>query len=284
MENFIATDNEQFDVIKRIIDLCDYYVLIIGGRYGSVNAATGKSYTEMEYDYAIEKGIPVLAFAIDDIKNLPDDKKDSNDLYKAKLTVFREKALKNRLAGIWGNKDELAYKVFAALVNAKQEFDRPGWVRGGEYDEKTLLEKICTLNDENQKLKEEIEKRKLASKDIFDDVAYKQKIKLHFQENIFIYYSGMQLGEKDIELSYEEIFKQVSLSFLTEGTQKDFENAVNNLVSGYHTSTKTILKIKAQFLILGLIALRKEKKGKEDVELISLTTLGLSEMKRLNAA
>lgn len=94
----------------------------------------------------------------------------------------------------------------------------------------------------------------------------------------------MQLGEKDIELSYEEIFKQVSLSFLTEGTQKDFENAVNNLVSGYHTSTKTILKIKAQFLILGLIALRKEKKGKEDVELISLTTLGLSEMKRLNAA
>jgi len=27
MEAFVATDNEQFEVIKRVIDLCDYYVL-----------------------------------------------------------------------------------------------------------------------------------------------------------------------------------------------------------------------------------------------------------------
>ena len=30
MEAFVATDNEQFEVIKKVIDLCDYYVLIIG--------------------------------------------------------------------------------------------------------------------------------------------------------------------------------------------------------------------------------------------------------------
>ena len=51
MENFVATDDEQFNVIKKVIDLCDYYVLILGKRYGSVNEKTGISYTEMEYNY-----------------------------------------------------------------------------------------------------------------------------------------------------------------------------------------------------------------------------------------
>lgn len=55
MEAFVATNDEQFNVIKKVIDLCDYYVLIVGGRYGSVNEATGLSYTEMEYDYAVKK-------------------------------------------------------------------------------------------------------------------------------------------------------------------------------------------------------------------------------------
>jgi len=59
MEAFVATNDEQFEVIKKVIDLCDYYVLIIGGRYGSINSQTGLSYTEMEYDYAVSKEIPV---------------------------------------------------------------------------------------------------------------------------------------------------------------------------------------------------------------------------------
>lgn len=46
MEAFVATDAEQFDVIKQVIDLCDYYVLIIGKRYGSVSSETNISYTK----------------------------------------------------------------------------------------------------------------------------------------------------------------------------------------------------------------------------------------------
>ena len=60
MEAFVATDVEQFEVIKKVIDLCDYYVLIIGKRYGSVNQTTELSYTEMEYEYAKQQQIPVL--------------------------------------------------------------------------------------------------------------------------------------------------------------------------------------------------------------------------------
>jgi hypothetical protein len=51
MELFPAMDEEQWHFIKRIIDDCDYYILVIGGRYGSMSKE-GVSYTEMEYDYA----------------------------------------------------------------------------------------------------------------------------------------------------------------------------------------------------------------------------------------
>ena len=47
MELFPAADEEQWKFIKRVIDDCDYYILIIGGRYGSLTAE-GISYTEKE--------------------------------------------------------------------------------------------------------------------------------------------------------------------------------------------------------------------------------------------
>jgi hypothetical protein len=60
MELFPAMDEETFDFIKTVIDDCDYYLLIIANRYGS-SAPDGISYTEKEYDYAVSKGIKVVA-------------------------------------------------------------------------------------------------------------------------------------------------------------------------------------------------------------------------------
>ena len=57
MELFPANDTDQFDFIKKIIDDCDYYILIVGGRYGTISD-DGISYTEKEFDYAIDKKIP----------------------------------------------------------------------------------------------------------------------------------------------------------------------------------------------------------------------------------
>ena len=36
MEHFVATNEEQFEYIKRLLDETDYYVVIIGNRYGSI--------------------------------------------------------------------------------------------------------------------------------------------------------------------------------------------------------------------------------------------------------
>jgi hypothetical protein len=56
MELFTAGDESQMNVINRWIDESDIYLLILGGRYGSVEPLTKKSYSHLEYEYAVEKG------------------------------------------------------------------------------------------------------------------------------------------------------------------------------------------------------------------------------------
>jgi hypothetical protein len=54
MELFPAADDDQWTLIKRVIDDCDYYIVIIAGKCGSIGP-TGLSYTRMEYEYAVSK-------------------------------------------------------------------------------------------------------------------------------------------------------------------------------------------------------------------------------------
>src|SRR5271157_436424 len=79
MEMFSADDDDQWKVISDTIDSCDYYIIIIGHRYGS-ETKEGISYTEKEYDYARSKNIPILTFIRQrNISTLPDERDDDPD-------------------------------------------------------------------------------------------------------------------------------------------------------------------------------------------------------------
>jgi hypothetical protein len=62
MEQFPAMPMSQWEYITKMIDSSDYYLLILAGRYGFIDSKSGLSYTEKEFQYALEQGIPVLAF------------------------------------------------------------------------------------------------------------------------------------------------------------------------------------------------------------------------------
>ena len=156
MEAFVATDVEQFEVIKKVIDLCDYYVLIIGKRYGSVSPSTGLSYTEMEYEYAKQQKIPVLVFAIDETVELPVDKTEVDPDRVEALKRFRQNAMTNRLASVWKTPDELTAALAISIMRAKNEIERPGWQRAVDYDEATLLRDIMNLQKENTQLQKNL--------------------------------------------------------------------------------------------------------------------------------
>lgn len=90
MENFGAMGEKQWNYIKKEIDNSDYYMLIIGGRYGSINEY-GISYTEMEFDYAYNRGIRIIPFLIKDMDTIPIGKCEPTEEGREKLTKFRRK-------------------------------------------------------------------------------------------------------------------------------------------------------------------------------------------------
>jgi hypothetical protein len=131
MEMFPALDMDQFEFIKAIIDKSDYYILIVAGRYGSL-APDKIGYTEKEYKYAIEKGIPVLAFVKRDIDNIPAKHTDQDRNLKKRLIKFRQEIGIGRLINMWDDRYELKSKISLSLREAFESNPRTGWVRANE--------------------------------------------------------------------------------------------------------------------------------------------------------
>ncbi len=90
MELFPAGNSDQWTLIKGVIEQSDYYLIIIGGRYGSMTAE-GISYTEKEYDYAVELGIPIIGFVPADAEAIPVGKTDKDSNAAQKLSAFQAK-------------------------------------------------------------------------------------------------------------------------------------------------------------------------------------------------
>ncbi|MEJ8764206.1 DUF4062 domain-containing protein, partial [Phocaeicola sp. HCN-40430] len=89
MEYFNASDDSQWEVIKSLIRECDYYVLIVAGRYGSIEEESGKSYTQKEFEYAVEQGVPVISFVHKHPESLPGTKIEQDPLKHEKLDIFK---------------------------------------------------------------------------------------------------------------------------------------------------------------------------------------------------
>lgn len=89
MEQFPASNMSQMEYIKMMLDSCDYYLLILAGKYGSVDV-DGIGFTEKEYDYAIANGIPVMSILVEDIGKLENAKCEDTDAKRELLMKFRE--------------------------------------------------------------------------------------------------------------------------------------------------------------------------------------------------
>lgn len=281
MESFVATDDEQFNVIKKVIDLCDYYILILGKRYGSVNESTGLSYTEMEYNYAIDKGIPVLVFAIDDSVVLDSDKVEADDIKKGKLAQFKSRAMRNRLASIWRDTSDLLGKVAISIMQAKSEISRPGWHRGNNTDQEKLINEVLVLRKENDDLKNQMSTL-LESKENtnLNETFFKKEIMLHYTEQVYIFTSDTTINHKVITTTLDELFKYISLRLTGNKSASDFIDAVSSFQSGYYIDDQDALVVRNKFEQLGLL---ESFTGKNDIEMIKLTDAGIKMMNRLNS-
>lgn len=119
MELFTSGDQSQWETIKSWIDESDVYMLILGGRYGSIEKTTELSYTELEYDYAVSKGKPFFAVVIQDQALEKKVKNEGTSAIEksngAALQKFREKVLSN-ISSFFDDEKDIRLTVYESLA------------------------------------------------------------------------------------------------------------------------------------------------------------------------
>lgn len=199
MELFPAVDEEQWQFIKKVIDDCDYYILIIGGRYGTISK-NGISYTEKEYDYAIEKGLKVIAFLHETPEEISFAKSEINPENRTKLLNFKERVASGRLVRFWNKSDELPGLVALALTKTIKMYPAVGWVRANEVSNKELLVELNKTRTENSNLRE-----KLASLPSVDSLEEYCTVKIYTRDD-----SHIKINDYSAKLSWLAIFQHIS--------------------------------------------------------------------------
>ncbi|MEN4602403.1 DUF4062 domain-containing protein [Pantoea agglomerans] len=234
MELFKPGDQTQLDIIKRWIDESDIYLLILGGRYGTIAPDNDHAYTELEYDYALKNNKPLFSVVIDN--NFLNDKvKDvgasileleNPDKYKS----FRAKVVSYPVEFFRDTKDiQIAiYKTLPTLISDR---DLKGWVSGREIPDSTfLIDQVSRLTKENEDLKNQIA---LASSQSLDMGELTEEKTSSSQNEEFI--KTMQIFEKSA----------LSLSKEISGTEEAVKSNVLRLMVAYRGTLLTGLSTAA---------------------------------------
>lgn len=160
MELFTAGDESQMEVIHQWIDESDVYVLILGGRYGSIEPKSEKSYTHLEYEYAVKSGKPVFACVITDQAIEARVKEHGRSVIEqhnqAKLTEFRHLVL-SKVSKFWGDSKDIKIAVIEKLSELARRDDLVGWVRADQVINVQVTDELARLSSENANLRSQLE-------------------------------------------------------------------------------------------------------------------------------
>jgi hypothetical protein len=135
MELFTAGDRSQWEVIQRWITDADIYMIILGGRYGSIEPDSGLSYTELEYDFAVRSEKPHFAVVIE--KAALEKKVHTLDSgvhegdHPEKLKAFRTKVL-SKMSSFFSDPKDVKLAVLETVPRLAACYKLKGWVRAGK--------------------------------------------------------------------------------------------------------------------------------------------------------
>lgn len=263
MELFPASSDDQWTLIKRVIDDCDYYLLVIGGKYGSTNE-DGISYTQMEFEYALKSGKPIISFLHKSPDKIPSGKSEQDPGKKEKLQQFRKLAQK-KLVKFWDSPDNLGSVVSRSMVKLIKEFPAEGWVKCGSNIDVEFSKEITYLQRENRRLKEKLEQassqapdgsERLSQGDDLVDIEFsftttnnyrKQYTKMHLSWNEIF----KLLSPRMINGCSEDELQDTLSSYFEAETEKKLSNTLE--IDELTVLEKSFLTIIIQLRALGLI-------------------------------
>lgn len=241
MELFPATTEAAWELIKGVIDDSDYYCLVVGGRYGSVDA-DGISYTEKEYDYAMSQKKPVMAFVHANPGSIPAAKSEKSEEGQKKLQTFLAKVERAHHRKSWSSAAELGGLVSRSLVNMRKAHAAEGWVRGRFAATDALLVEIANLRARVAELTAAASKR--------DDPLIQEVENLASGADVYpVPVSYIEEGKeervrKDIDISWDEILRYVGPALVNECSDEEFLEKLN--LCAYHNA-EDVLRIEIDF-------------------------------------
>jgi hypothetical protein len=160
MELFTAGDQSQMAVIRQWIDASDVFLLVLGGRYGSIEPTSRKSYTHLEYDYAVERGKPLFAVVVTEehldkkVKKVGKQALETGD--PQKLRDFRA-LVQTRMVRFWSDPRDIKLAIHETLAEFGRRPELVGWVRGDEAaNAAALADELARLTKENAQLREQL--------------------------------------------------------------------------------------------------------------------------------
>lgn len=265
MELFPATDQQQLEYIQRVIDRSDYYVVIVGARYGS-EASNGLSFTENECDYARSKGIPVLAFLPADPDSIPNGKTDSDPSKIKKLDAFKTKLKSGRIVEFWKGKADLCMKVVISVGQSINLFPGVGWVRGDQAIDPKLLQEASRLKLENSRLQSklaEFEKTAPLFNPRFvgpeETMPLRVRMKNFSEKKEGVFEETRQIGEFLVRI-YEDLIFELSeedvARHLGQAIAHDKGQSTNDINEIHWVDGNDLVRLRNQLEALGLIETR----------------------------
>jgi uncharacterized protein DUF4062 len=156
MEQFSPGDETAWEKIRIWIDSSDCFILILGGRYGSIEPNSGKSYVQLEYEYAIEQNKPFFALVVDPkhheerVKQfgLQVDEREHQALYQE----FRD-LVTERVCGFWSDRKDIQTAIFQKLPEWMQRPELVGWIRADQAPSSEVTSELARLSKENRELR-----------------------------------------------------------------------------------------------------------------------------------
>lgn len=301
MELFPAADEDQWSLIKGVIDECDYYILILGGRYGSVSP-DGVGYTEMEYQYALETGKPIIAFLHKDPDSLPKKKTEQTEDGHKRFKDFRKLAQK-KMCKFWTTPQELGSVVSRSLIMLQKKAPGIGWVRGDSVPTQEASLEILELRKEVDRLNTLLNDARTKAPPGTEKFA-------QGEEDFVIEYKCSSSKEFEtfswtpsLETTWDEVFYHVSPIMINEASDTQLRESLNKFIAKYggeelrsskngkghrfrnfSIDEEDFQTIKVQLRALGLISKNEKSRSIKDTGTYwTLTPYGDSVMNRLRA-
>lgn len=119
MESLPARDADAIRVSLEMVNAADIYIGIFAWRYGHIPEGHAISITEMEFNRAVERQIPVLIFLSDEEHPITFEMVEVGDEAQMKLAALKDRASKGRGRRKFKSPAELRAHVIQALADLK---------------------------------------------------------------------------------------------------------------------------------------------------------------------